>query len=261
MRRIVIFAVAGFVAALVSAQAIEVEVDVETELKVTSGYAWRGTVLNDEPCFQPSFTVRAADLSFSAWGTWDMTDVSGSSDRARIDTTFDFSHQVAGQVFSLGLVAYLYHDDPEAGVADTVEVYLGYALDVPLLPALTVYYDFEKIEGAYASFALGHSFELAKWLALDVGVAIGAADKEYTNARFSFPADEDAGVPAYVPDKSPLIDFSAVISAPLMFGDNFAIIPGVKYMTLLDSDIIDAVEAAGGDESLVSGSLALAFYF
>lgn len=245
----------------ISARAVMLEMGVDTDLKVTSAYLWRGRIINDEPCVQPSVTVNAGNLSFNVWGTWDLTDVESSSGHTRMDTTLDYSHRFSRQILSSGLIAYIYHDEPEGGKEDTFEAFVGYAVETLLLPSLTVYYDFGEIEGFYGEFGLAHSFELFKnIMALDLGISVSAADEEYSNANFNFPANEAEGIEEFVPDKASLGELMASASFPVSIGDRCMITPGIKYMNLLDPDIRDAAKNVEEEDEIVY-SLTLSLYF
>lgn len=260
-KRLQLFIAGLFTAGSIIAHAVMLEIDVEADVKVTSAYVWRGMVINDELCIQPSVTVRAGDVSFNVWGIWDLTDVTNSSEHTRMDTTLDYTHAYGKQILGSGLTAYIYHDDPGEQSKDTFEVFLGYTLDIPSLPSLTVYYDFGEIEGFYASFALAHSFELVKnRIALDLGVALNGGDQDYSSALVNLLVSGEA-VEEFEFDEASLVDVTAVASFPVSFGDYFEITPGVKYMELLDSKIKDAVRNIGGEEDQWVYSLTATLYF
>lgn len=242
-------------AASYPAQAVMLDTDIEVETKFTSAYMWRGQVLNDEYTFQPSVTVKAHDLSFYVWGTWDMTDVTNSSERTRMDATLDLTRSMGKHIMSLGLTAFVYHDAPSHLSKDTFETYIGYALNVLFLPSLTVYFDFGEIDGLYASFALAHSFELVdNVLALDIKTTVSGGDEDFNTFSFA-PTGEKLG--------SSLVDLTAMASFPFTLGKSghVGITPSLKYMTLLDSELKDAVKTAGEKNDEFAYSLALTLYF
>jgi len=178
-----------------------------------------------------------------------------------MDTTLDYSHRFARQILSSGLIAYIYHDEPEEDKEDTFEAFVGYAADVLLLPSLTVYYDFGEIEGFYGEFGLAHSFGLLdNILALDLGVSMGVADKEYSSINFNFPANDEEGIEEFVPDKASLGELMISASFPVSIGTHCMITPAIKYMSLLDPDIRDAAENVGKEDEIVY-SLTLGLYF
>lgn len=260
-KRLQLFIVGLLTAGSIIAHAVMLEVDVEADVKVTSAYVWRGMVINDEACIQPSVTVRAGDVSLNVWGIWDLTDVTNSSEHTRMDTTLDYTHAFGKQILGSGLTAYIHHDEPGEQSKDTFEVFLGYTLDIPSLPSLTVYYDFGEIEGFYASFALAHSFELVKnMMALDIAVAVNGGDKEYSSALVN-PLVNGEAIEKFEFDEASLVDVTAVASFPLSLGDHLEITPGVKYVELLDSKIKDSVRNIGAEEDQWVYSLTATLYF
>ena len=110
------------IASMLPAHAKEVDLHGDVDVKVTSSYAWRGEVINDEAAFQPSFTLDMAPFSFNLWGTWDMKHTTNSSERARINATIDVTFESDGNLFTPGMVAYVYHDDYLGRAKDTFEI-------------------------------------------------------------------------------------------------------------------------------------------
>jgi len=265
-----------FAVSLVSGCSVTVEagmphVDFEAEAKVTSAYVWRGRILNDEPCIQPSFTARALDFSLNVWGTSDLTDVPDSSLHERVDATIHYTHEQGRQIFDAGVISYVYPHDAEEGPQDTFEALLGYALDVPLLPSLTVYYDLVEIGGFYVSLGLAHSFVLVRdKLALDLGVTVGGADEHYNNELFGLTENEtaqsseveaDGVAPEIDTDKVSAVGLTLTATFPVTLGEHFEFVPGAKYVSLLDSDLRDAVEAVGDEGSETAWTMTLRAYF
>jgi len=133
---------------------------------------------------------------------------------------------------------------------------------VPTLPAVTVYYDFQEIEGWYAEFSVGHSFRAASdRLSLDLGASIAAADEEYVRNVFVYPADEDTGFAGARAEEAGLVDLELSARLVIRLEERWSLSPGYTYSCLLDSDIRDAVDAAGSDtaSSIVSITGALSF--
>ena len=245
--------------------AVDVDVDIRADLKVASSYVWRGEVINDEAVIQPSLTFASADWGFNVWGTWDLTDATNSSARTRMDFMLDYTIVSGKHMLRPGIVAYIFHDATYSASDDTFEVLMKYALDVTLLPSLTVNYDFGEIEGIYASLALGHSFELIKdKMDIDLKMDIGVANEDYAKAKFTYPKSSilDSSIePTFTPEDTSLIDLTVRAEFPLVFGQTCTFIPGVEYMTLLDSDIKDAAKDSGEDTHDISYSLMLSMTF
>ncbi len=83
-------------------------------------------------------------------------------------------------------------DDSERGLqqrVNTWEVYGTVGFDVPLAPELSLYYDFDKIKGAYFEGAVSHSVPLGETHTLDlggvVGLSVGQGHRATTNRSTS----------------------------------------------------------------------------
>ena len=251
------------------AQAIEVDMQIKTEVTVASAYVWRGDVVTDEEVIQPSLAVTAGNTKLTVWGTWDLDHKTNSSEHTRIDTILEYQKDYENYRLSGGIIAYLYHDAPTSYEDDTFEAFMDYSLNAPLLPALTLYYDFGEIKGFYGKAAVAHSFELVeKTLALDLGASVGAGDSDYTSTRFTFPVpaveDENGNrveQDDFVPDDPSLIDLVGKVSLPWIWSEQVELVTGAKYVMLLDKDIADAAEAAGEDTDETVYSVTLRAFF
>ena len=218
---------------------------VEADLKIAGGFVWRGTVVSDEPVAQPSATVRYGDFSMNAWATRDLGEREEAAEYGRVDVTADYSMTAGRHLFGAGLVGIAYY---EGGADDTMEAFLWYALDVTLLPAITVAYDFRDIQGFYASLGLAQSVELIRdRLALDLHLEVNGADEAYADALFGYSEQLARELQAFAPDGPSLVDLTFSVETPLRLGEVATVTPGVQLMTLLDSDIRDAVDDRGGD--------------
>lgn len=260
-RSSVVLAIALATVAWLQAHAVVTEVEVDIQPKVSSAFVWRGQILNDEWCFQPFVVFQGSNFALSAWGNWDLTSVSNATRNTRVDVTLDYSTMVRSQLLSAGLVAYIYRDSPSVGPDDTFEVYVSDAVDVLLLPSLTLYYDFSDIKGFYGTFSLAHSFELVEeTLNLDFKVSLGAGDSKHNEATFGY-LEDPAAPELFDADQASLTDLSAAVSLPLCPREGLLIIPAIKYMTVLDSDLSDALERADEDTDIFYYSLAVGYSF
>jgi len=246
-----------------TAWSVPVDMSIEVETKVTSAYVWRGQVISDNPCLQPSITFGAGKFDLNLWGTLDLVEHEDTWERNRVDVTGSYTWEEGRQVVSAGVVGYVYHDGPRNTSRDTFEAFGSYGIAAPLLPSLTVYYDFDRIEGYYGSFSLQHSVEIVPdRAALDVGAFLGAADARYLNAMFDPHENEDDEEIAGDRFDEPLpVDLTVTLWMPIHLRPNVVVMPGAKYMTLLESDVRDAAADAGSENSKFSYSLSLIGYF
>jgi hypothetical protein len=241
----------GVLAGCLCAHAVTLDMSFDADVKVTSAYLWRGSVISDDWCIQPSLTASGKGVSLYLWGTWDLTGATNGSERTRMDADLGYTYEYKKLMMRGGFIAYIYKDSlVTAWQKDTFEAYVGCDIDVPTLPTWTLYYDFGEIEGFYTTIGLRHSFEIAGkkgWSsAFDIRADLGAADENYNDKRFSFPVNAASGELPYEPHAS-LVDFTGTISLPISIGEHFTLTPAVKYMTLVDSKIKEAAKNAGQD--------------
>lgn len=258
-------------------QAVEIDASFDADVKATSEYLWRGTVINEDWCLQPSFTAGAGGFSLNVWGTWDLTEVSNSTENTRMDLTLDYTHAFDPAIVRGGLIAYVYKDSlVRPWQKDTFEVYGGCDIALLLsdtwtliLPSLTVYYDFVEIEGFYATAGVVNSVEFSNdkdsgiTASLDLRLEIGAGDEKYNRKHFSgpTPADEESeDADVYEPAAS-LVDLTAQVALPITFNKIFTVTPALKYMSLIDSEIKDSAEAAGEETDGTAYSVTLGLSF
>jgi hypothetical protein len=261
MKRISIIALAfGLtVMGLLEARAAEMEVNMEAELKAVSAFVWRGRTLNEDPCFQPSFTIGTGNFSANLWGSWNLTSLSNSWQSSRVDAMFDYKFIMGRHLIRPGFTAYIYHDDPAGKAKDTYECFVDYTYDAFLLPSMTVYYDFSKIDGFFATMSVKHSFTLIEdRIALDLKLQLEGADKNFNNALFKY---ADTGDEQILPEKSSLVDVTAVAALPIKVWKTGVLTPALKYVMLLDSTTKDIVDAAGQDANILVYSLAYSMTF
>ena len=175
------------VVASASARTAQAQATVGADLGLFSGYVWRGVSLTNRPVGQPNvyvaFPAGNASVTVGGWANVDL---------GRYDDTDDFSQSGGVSSFNLsefdpwaevslpvgkatltgGVVGYVFPND--FGVTDdfnTWEVYGKVGLGVPLSPKLAVYYDFDKVNGAYIEGSVGHSLPLGSSLSLNLGRA------------------------------------------------------------------------------------------
>jgi hypothetical protein len=176
------------VAASASARPATAQATVGADLGLFSGYVWRGISVTNRPVGQPNVYVAfpAGNVSVTAGG-W------ANVDLGRYDDTDDFSQSggVSGMNLSEfdpwaevsvplgqatltgGVVGYVFPND--FGATDdfnTWEIYGKVGLGVPLSPKLALYYDFDKVNGAYIEGTVGHAVSLGS-LSLNLGALAG----------------------------------------------------------------------------------------
>ena len=174
--------------------------------------------------------------SANVWDSIDMTDINQDPGEnyhmQEVDFTFSYDFSpVEGLDLGVGVVYYAF---PGTALDSTQEAYASVTLSEVtfVTPLITAYYDFDEIEGWYATAALEHEFELTENLDRGVSASRGFGDSDYNMGYW--------GV-----DDSGLNDLN--LSASLSYQVNDAFSAG--YMVLVGSDVKDAVEDGGGDTS------------
>lgn len=228
---------------------------VALDVPVLSSYVWRGQTLNDKAVVQPSLTVGQGGFALNAWSSYNI-DGAYQGDFSEMDLTASYSAGVGPVTLGGGVVQYTFpnqtlavEDGEDVAYPGTVEVYASAALaDVPLAPALTVYYDVDAIEGFYGMLAVGHVFELSDRVSLSLSASLGAGDEDYNAGYF--------GV-----DDAALNDLVVGAALPIAVLENLTIKPAISYVYLPDSDIRDGAEALYGEDDAVIGSLTASYAF
>ncbi|MCF7955266.1 MAG: hypothetical protein K9M75_05655 [Phycisphaerae bacterium] len=227
------FGLTGLVLMIISSGVVSAEeadgIDFGISADFVSKYIWRGQNLNDDYAFQPGVTASYAGFTAGAWGSLDMTDISGNSGEfTEIDYSLDYSGEIEGMEglsYSVGIINYHF----PGLVGDTTEVYWGLALDMPLSPSVTVYHDIDQADGTYASFGIEHSFGTIADLGggvevgMDFSASLGLGDEDYNNFYWG---TTDGG----------LNDLALSMSFPFEIA-GFTVAPSINYVTLVDGGI------------------------
>jgi len=217
----------------------ETGIDFEFTSDFFSKYIWRGQNLDDDPVFQPGFSISHKNVTASVWGNFEFTNINGNrGDVTELDYSLDYSGAVPGIEglgYSIGLI---YYDFPGTVVKDTTELYLGFSCDLPLSPSLTIYHDIDEAEGSYISLAFSHSVEKIAELGVDtpigmeLGASLGWGSASYNKYYWGT-------------DQSKLNDLTFSASFPFDVA-GWTVVPSLNYVTLL-SDDIRATDAYGTD--------------
>jgi uncharacterized protein Gcw-chp len=167
------------------------QAEVGAQVDLFSAYVWRGLSLTNKPVAQPSayvaFPAGNASVTLGGWATIDLgkyddpdDDISESGGEsafnfAEFDPYAEVSFPAGKATITGGVTGYFYPND--FGLTsdfNTWEVYgkVGFE-EVPLAPELAVWYDIDKIDGAYIQASVAHSVPLNETLSLDLGAAAG----------------------------------------------------------------------------------------
>jgi hypothetical protein len=161
--------------------------EVVADLALFSSYVWRGLSLTNKPVAEPavyvSFPAGKASVTLGGWANIDLgkyddpdDDISESGglssfNFAEFDPYAEVAFTAGKATITGGATAYIYPND--AGLtsdANTVEIYGKLAVDAPLSPSLSAYYDVDKIKGLYVEGSVSHTVPASE----NVGVTFGA---------------------------------------------------------------------------------------
>ncbi|MEO7987280.1 MAG: TorF family putative porin, partial [Gemmatimonadales bacterium] len=186
----------GAIAIAVPAEAQEVGAD----LGLFSSYVWRGLSLTNKPVAEPdlyvSFPAGKASVTVGGWANIDLGkyddldhDISESGglsafNFAEFDPYAEIAFTVGKATLTGGATAYIYPNKVGSATnvndfglltseSNTVEIYGRLEVDAPLSPALSIYYDVDKIKGAYIEGSISHSLVLSEKVGLDLGALAG----------------------------------------------------------------------------------------
>jgi hypothetical protein len=175
-------------AAAAAPRAAQAQATVGADLGLFSGYIWRGISITNRPVGQPNAYVAVplgnASLAAGGWANVDLGRYDGADDFSQsggasgfnlseFDPWAEVSVPVGKATLTGGVVGYVFPN--EFGATDdfnTWELYGKVGLGLPLSPKLAVYYDFDKVSGAYFEGAVGHSVPLGS-VSLNLGALAG----------------------------------------------------------------------------------------
>jgi uncharacterized protein Gcw-chp len=175
-------------ASAASARPAQAQATVGADLGLFSGYVWRGVSLTNRPVGQPNvYLVLPAGNASVTVGGWANVDLgryddaddfsqsggASSLNLSEFDPWAEVSLPVGKATLNGGVVGYVFPN--EFGATDafnTWEVYGKVGLGVPLSPKVAVYYDFDKVNGAYFEGSVGHSVPLGS-VSLNLGALAG----------------------------------------------------------------------------------------
>jgi hypothetical protein len=169
------FVVGGTIAALAAASVpAAAQVTVGWDAAVFSSYVWRGVTYTNKPVFEPDLylTIPAGKASITAggWANIDIAKYDGSTDISESGGTsaFNFAEfdwwgeigiPVGKATLTAGATGYYFPNDVGFTKANnTIELYGKAALDVPLSPKVSAYYDVDKVKGLYVEGGVSHGF-------------------------------------------------------------------------------------------------------
>lgn len=224
-----------------------------------SAYVWRGVTFASVPGFQADLGLLAplvgGSLSIGVWTSGELTNASsgraitmvpsrlGAPTFTTIAPWADFTRSVGRVAATAGAMVYVY---PEvtgfAADYNTTELYAKLAITAPLSPRLAVYYDVDKIRGAYLEGSVAQGVPLGPIAAAVPGAALSLG----ATAGVSAGQGEQAGQTAYFAREGlAFTDLAATASVP--FGP--VGLSTAAHLTLGHDPLARLVDATGGERS------------
>jgi len=123
-----------------------------------SAYVWRGFVVADAACFQPTASVAVRGLTITTW----FNVIAGSDDAgwSEHDLIVDYTLPVGGWTVSAGYTNYYFPTITDGKVSN--EFYGGVGWSGLLSPTVTIYQDVSVGAGTYLSAGVSQSFPVSK---------------------------------------------------------------------------------------------------
>jgi hypothetical protein len=226
----------------VPARTAAAQTEIGAQLDLFSSYVWRGVSLTNKPVLQPdlwaSFPAGNASVTVGGWANIDIGKYDGDDDISESGglSAFNFaefnpyaevSFGTGKATLTGGIIGYFYPNDTDNGLNsdfNTWEVYGKVGFDVPFAPEISLYYDIDKVNGAYLEAAGSHSLPLGENHTLDLGALVGL------NAGQNF--EEDSEDFANFNDNG-LTHFDVSAGVPLTAGV-FSITPVLHFQISID---------------------------
>ena len=209
------------------------------DTSLSDKYIWRGLQFNEEGVNQWSadFSYDTGDMGtfgVNIWYNLDLDNENGQSGNlSEVDYTIYWEKSYGD--FTLG-AGHIYYDFSEVNLGATRELYVSASYDTILAPSITVYYDYEDVDGFYVDFSIGHSFDLGTaGMSLDLGAHLGWADDDMDNAYYNG-------------DGGGFSDCSISAGLNIPVGDSVTITPSIMYYALLGDANSDGGNSAGNGE-------------
>lgn len=123
-----------------------------------SQFIWRGFVLADAPCVQPTASVSLGGVTVTSWANLITTGTSqGWSEH---DLFVDYTREAGAWQFSAGYINYYFPTEHDAHFSHEFYASVGYS--GPLNPSVGVFYDVLAGDGTYVSAGISQTFPLGK---------------------------------------------------------------------------------------------------
>lgn len=218
---------------------------------VLSNYVWRGQKLSNSWVVQPSVGITYGSFGANIWGNYDgdskVDEGNDHGEFTETDITLTYTYAIDKVSLTGGYIYYAL-----SGANDTQEAYLAGSYNTLLKPTLTMYYDFDEGNGAFIVASIGHSFEVAKGMPLNLGAL---ASYNVNNKVMGLDEDGDDFSNFYNSE------LSASLNIPVY--KNITVTPKIAYAFPLSDDAEEAIGSISddGDKDILYGGINLTLSF
>lgn len=219
---------------------------VGASVSAATAYWFRGAPVNTAGVLQGdlSTSIPLADgalLDLSTWANMAFTNESGDGAEpdghgaqfTEVDFVASYTRSYDSFDAGVGLVSYNF---PNLVGGSTTELYGQMLFEAfGLAQTLSVYYDFDELDGYYFSWAGSWGMDLDERTSFDVGGMLGAMGGD--QAEFYFGSEENG-----------LSDLSLSGTITRAYDEATTLTATLAYITTIDGDFRDALEARGLDD-------------
>lgn len=265
MKKAILLLAVAAVAAPLAASAADVEVSAD----VFSAYVSRGSVLNDEPVFQPNIWFGApAGFDFNLWGTMDLTDNDKScapNTRGRwseFDFTLgwspDFLLEDAPVSLWIGSTFYTYpqfEDDKDYDAA------LKLKANCILNPWIKFVHECNHSDNVRFDIGVSHEFELADAVTLELSAESTFGFDGWMEKWNRTEGDEGAETTVVEGGDAGFADIMVMATLGWQVTDAWSVALKGGFSTLIDSDARDAADFDDIDSDIFYAGVSTCFAF
>lgn len=228
-----------------AAAAEETPVTGSASLAVASRYVWRGQTLSEGVVMQPTVGVTYGGFTANLWSNVDL-DIDEADDDGVVmnetDFTLSYGTTLGPVAATVGVVHYAFP------TYDTQEAFLTLGVETLLNPTLSLSYDFDEGDGAFAILAVSHEMPFGITAGASLGMNLG-------NKAMGTNADGEEFTGLYYGE------VSLATSIPL-FG-KVSIDPRIAYSTALGDHGEHAIKSVSiaGEKDMFYASVAATLAF
>lgn len=190
---------AAFLLLLLPSFAQALDVEGKAYAGIFDKYLWRGLNLSaGRAVIQGGVDLSAKGFTLGLWGNSQLrnSDDYKAGEVTEVDFTVDYTFTV-GELLSLSAGNCF---QVLSGMADTSEAYVRAVLEVPLQPAIAMYYDWDQAQekGLFYALSVGHTFSPSEWVQMQALSSVSYNERsdylvgnysDWHTAEFSITAD------------------------------------------------------------------------